>query len=70
MQLNIEPLDKYPPSTRYEKELIERIDIRGEKQASVAKSCRKDTSTISIKHIKALQKLASWMRNTDDIHKH
>jgi len=61
MDIDIKLLDGCPELSDYEKDLIRRIDVRHETQASVTKSYNKTPSTISIQHKKALRKFEKWL---------
>jgi len=63
MNLDIKLLHKCPELTDYEKDLIRRIDINNETQASVAKHYGKTPSTVSLQHKKALEKFNAWIQN-------
>lgn len=62
MNIDVNLLEKCPVLTDYEKDLIKRIDINGETQASVAKSYGKSPATISIQRKKALEKFNAWLK--------
>jgi len=65
MDIDIKLLDECPELAEYEKDLIRRIDVKGEKQASVAKSLRKDASTVCTQRRKALAKLKTWIQSAE-----
>jgi len=65
MDINIKSLDECPKLTEYEKDLIRRINIKVETQASVAKLYKKNPSTISLQRKKALKKFTAWMQNRE-----
>lgn len=64
MNIDIKLLDKCPDLSDYEKDLIKRIDVNHETQASVARFYEKSKSTISLQHRKALKKLTAWSEKT------
>lgn len=61
MHINTILLDKCPLLSDYEKELLTRITIEEETQASVARSYGKSPSTISIQFKKASKRFNSWL---------
>jgi len=65
MNIDVKLFEKCPVLTDYEKDLIRRIDINHETQASVAKSYGKSPATISIQHKKALEKFNAWLKKRE-----
>ncbi len=61
MEINIELLGKCPVLSDYQKDLIKRIGVDQETQASVAEFYGKAKSTISVQHRKALAKFSDWI---------
>jgi hypothetical protein len=64
MNINIKLLDKCPELSEYEKDLIRRVDVNHETQASVAKSLKKTPGTISTQHKTASKKFEKWLETT------
>jgi hypothetical protein len=62
MIIDTKLLDECPVLSDYEKDLIRRIDINHETQASVARFYKKSPSTISIQHKKAIEKFSTWLK--------
>ncbi len=62
-------LDK-APLTPYEKDLIKQIDIEGLPLKDVAVELKKDDSTISLQHKRALEKYSEWCATIAEEHKH
>ncbi len=63
MNIDIKVLNSCSELTDYEKDLILRVDIKGESQASVAKFYGKSPATVSIQHKKALEKFNAWVKS-------
>lgn len=68
MGIDIKELDKCPVLTDYEKDLIRRIDVNHETQASVAKHYGKSPSTINIQFKKAVKKYLEWKEKSEVPH--
>ncbi len=58
-------LDK-APLTEYERNLIKQIDIQSLPVKQVAASLKRDDSTISLQHKKALEKYTAWYSKVDE----
>ncbi len=58
------------PLTPYEKDLIKKIDIEGLPLKDVAEDLKKDDSTISLQHKKALEKYSVWSSKLDEQSRH
>jgi len=65
MNIDAKLLEKCSLLTDYEKDLVRRIDINHETQASVAKSYGKSPATISIQHKRALGKFNAWLKGRE-----
>jgi hypothetical protein len=63
MKINTKDLNECPVLSAYERELLRRVYVDGETQSAVAKSLKKDPSTISIQLKKAFVKFDSWMQS-------
>ena len=63
MEINPKDLNECPVLSAYERELLRRVYVDGETQSAVAKSLKKDPSTISIQLKKALAKFNSWIQS-------
>jgi len=65
MGIDVKLLDKCAVLTDYEKELVRRIDVKGEIQASVARFYKKTPSTICLQHKQALNKFLEWEKKQE-----